>query len=388
MDNRNFVVTYILKDDLGGITSLIRNLITCRGPEALPQEIIFLQIEGNKLSSLEGEFIKDISAKYFPFSKRNNFYHSFSLLQSEIGTKKGVIISNDMYDLLMLTHYNIERKVVQIVHDGYNVRLAIQFEAVVDCFICHSYFFFEMMLQLIPSRRQDIHFIPYGIPLINGVDKRMAGSRLKLLFLGRHDEAKGVHDLLRINNLLEQKGCEAEWIILGKGPESNKVKESWKDEKNVSFYSPATHEEVRAISNDCDILVFPTKFEGFPVAMVEAMSIGCVPVVSDLPGGIRELAADGNAILCTMDKNEEFADAIITLNNDRELLKQMSEKAMEYVHEHHNAKNQSPLFQELFKKIAYSEGQPRHHKIKQPLGSRLDQKWIPNFVTKFLRTFH
>ena len=41
-----------------------------------------------------------------------------------------------------------------------------------------------------------------------------------------------------------------------------------------------------------DIFLLTSDFEGLPLALLEAMSCGCVPVVSDV-GGIRQLEFDG-----------------------------------------------------------------------------------------------
>ncbi len=38
-----------------------------------------------------------------------------------------------------------------------------------------------------------------------------------------------------------------------------------------------------------DVFVLPTQFEGSPVSLLETMSAGLVPVITDLPGGIREI---------------------------------------------------------------------------------------------------
>lgn len=382
----NYSVTHVVKNDMGGISSLIKNLIEYRGKEALPQEVIFFKVDGNIMTPYVGNFVNDIPVIYFEYSKKNNLYYSFKKLKKLVGNGKGVLISNDCIDLLMLSHYNINKKVIQIVHDTYNIKLSIQFEPLIDEFICHSYFYYEVLLQLIPERRNDIHFISYGIPIIKNETNKREKKCLNLVFIGRHDKMKGVYDLFEINKILQEKNVPVKWLILGKGPETEKIKEQWKDEENATFYTAVSNEEIIQLCMEQDIMVFPTKFEGFPVAMVEAMSAGCVPVVSDLPGGIRELGTKGNAIICELNNNSAFAAAIIKLYNDPILLRQMSCNCMNYISANHNAVLQSPKYQQLFKEIALKNGSPRHHKIKDPLGSRLDKSYIPNFITNFIRS--
>ena len=381
----NYSVTHVLKNDLGGITSLIRNLIEYRGTGALPQKIILLRIAGNPFATFDGNLIDGVETSFFDFNKRNNWYHSFNKLRECIGNEKGVLISNDTYDLLMLSYYNIPKKVIQIVHDAYNVKLSIKFEAVIDQFICHSYFYFEVLRQLLPERRGEIHFISYGIPILKNPEERMLNDQLKLVFVGRHDKAKGIYDLFEINKVLKENNVAAKWLILGRGPETESVKQQWAAENNIDFYTAKSSEEIIELCMQQDIMVFPTKFEGFPVAMVEAMSVGCVPVVSDLPGGIRELGSKENAIICEFDNNHAFAEGIMKLNKDRTTLKQMSNNCIDYISARHDAVKQSIKYQQFFKEVALSDREPRHHRVKNKLGSRLDQVYIPNGITSFLR---
>src|SRR5258708_9017362 len=250
--------------------------------------------------------------KAFPTTPRHNWYDVYRRLAGELRSSGGVLVSNDTYDLIMLTRFNIPKKVVQIVHDAYNIKLAIQFETVVDAFICHSLFYYETLRQLLYYRREDIFYIPYGIPLAGAPRiSRRHDRPLRLLYLGRHDINKGVFDLYAIHRLLLQKNVPVDWMILGKGPETDKLKEQWKEEKAVQFHTPLSNEELFPLAAGNDIFVFPTKFEGFPVALIETMSLGCVPVVSDLPGGVRELVHTGETgFRCPPDDPAAFAGYI------------------------------------------------------------------------------
>ncbi|HMH23185.1 MAG TPA: glycosyltransferase family 4 protein [Puia sp.] len=363
------------------------NLVRFRGAGALPQELVVLNIAGNvnTPANIAGE--KDLEVKYFNLHPGHNWYHTYRRLAGLTGSAGGVLVSNDVYDLIMLTRYNIPKKVVQIVHDAYNVKLSIQFEEVVDVFICHSLFYYETLCQLLHQRRKDIFHIPYGIPLAGTPGtNRLHDGPLKLMFLGRHDTNKGIFDLYEIHRLLQQKGISVKWMILGKGPETERLKQQWQDEPAVEFYTPPTNEEVLQRAANSDVFVFPTKFEGFPVALVEAMSVGCVPVASDLPGGIRELIRDNETgFRCKVNDNESFAGYIEKLHFNRQLLETISRNAIETIHAGYNAEIQSPKYQELFRQVAASPGDPGHYAVKKKLGSRLDQPWIPNSIVKYLR---
>jgi glycosyltransferase involved in cell wall biosynthesis len=380
-------VSYVIVNNLGGITTMLDNIIKYRQEGALTQEVVLLNIKENPMHKSPPDFATGIPKMNFNFSKKENWYSVYGKLSKLLNNNKGVIIANDEFEMIMLSHFNIKKKVVQIIHDAYNVKLAVKYGDVVDAFVCHTVFYYEVLRQLFPDRRNDIYHIPYGVPILGNRRTPTTGNApLKLIFIGRHDRMKGIYDLLEIENILRKNNVETDWLILGKGVETENLKKQWSSHSNVRFYTPDSNAEVLKLISERDIFVFPTKFEGFPVSLVEAMSVGCVPVASDLPGGMRELVRNGiNGFLCPLDDNQAFAEKIIFLNNNREALNEISNNAYTEVSSNFNAVAQSPKYQNVFKMIALSKNAPRHHNIKRKLGSRLDQPWLPNFVTNFLR---
>lgn len=380
-------VIYILVNSMGGITTMLQNISRYSRSEGLPQRAILLDIKENPLTPI-GEPFGDIPNQHFAFSKKDNWYVVMRKLANLCKQQQGgVIIANDIYEMIMLHAMEVPQKMVQIIHDGYNVQLALQYGEVVDKFVCHTRFFYEVMGQLLPHRRADIVHIPYGVKVDTPKrNTRNSQDPLKLFFLGRHDEAKGIFELRKIDQLLQQAGIPVTWLILGKGPLTDSLKNEWAGVTHVEFQTPASNADVIKAIAQRDIFIFPTRFEGFPVALMEAMSVGAVPVASDLPGGLREIVHDAQTgFRVPMDQPEAFANAVIRLWNDPELLEQISRNNIELVSQQFNVTIQSPLYQQFFDQTAALPEAPRHHRVKQKIGSRLDQPWLPNFVTRFLR---
>lgn len=378
-------VTHIVVNNLGGITSLIKNLILFKDSESLDQEMIVLNIKGNKNTPADFSDIRNCPVRYFHIDPKENWHYTYKKLSKFIGEELGVIVSNDVFDLIAIRRFNLGKKVVQIVHDAYNLRLSLQYEKYIDAFICHSEFIYDLLYQFFPNRKKDIHLLYYGIPLQQkNRQNRLHNEPLKLVFLGRHDKAKGVYDLYEINAILKANTVPVQWTILGKGPETEALKQQWSRETNVIFDTPANDQLYQVLTHQ-DILVFPTKFEGFPVALVEAMSLGCIPVVSNLPGGIRELVNEQTGYKCELDNNAAFADAILKLHNNRRELEEKSRTAFAIARSRHDAIVQTKAYQQLFRGIALESSTPNHHNETGSIGSRLDRRWIPNFVTKTIR---
>lgn len=384
---KNKTVAHVVVNNLGGITSLVQNLILYKGSDALPQELYLLNVVGNMNTPAIIDPELEPYTHSFYIHPLNNWYYTYGKMAKLLSKSEGVLVSNDQYDLIMLQAFNIPRKVVQLVHDPYNVELSSKFHQVIDCFIVHSHYIYEELLQVLPQRKSDIIHLPYGIPIQAPLERSLQEKApLKLIFLGRHDTAKGVYDLFEINRMLEKNGVFAEWLILGNGPENEGLRQQWKGHPRVKFLTPINNCEVLDIAARADIMVFPTKFEGFPVALLECMSQGCVPVVTDLPGGIQEMVEDGiTGFRCKPNDNEQFARSIITLHTNRKMLLQLQMACVRKVHEKFNAKICVPAYQEIFKKLTEDEKVPRHHTVNVKIGSCLDQKWIPHYFTRLLR---
>ncbi len=85
----------------------------------------------------------------------------------------------------------------------------------------------------------------------------------------------------------------------------------------VKFLSPPSNQEVLALCSERDVFVLPTKFEGSPVSLLETMSVGLVPVITKLPGGITDIVSPEIGFMIGMDDIDGFANTIEKLYNDR-----------------------------------------------------------------------
>lgn len=76
--------------------------------------------------------------------------------------------------------------------------------------------------------------------------------------------------------------------------------------------------------------VLPSRFEGSPNALLEAMSCGLASIVTDASPGPIELIGDDRAgVVVPVDDAAALGDAIVTLAQDENLRTRYSEGAME-----------------------------------------------------------
>jgi glycosyltransferase involved in cell wall biosynthesis len=93
--------------------------------------------------------------------------------------------------------------------------------------------------------------------------------------------------------------------------------------EHVTFLGRRTPAEVRGFLERIDLFVLASHWEGFGVALIEAMSAG-KPVVATRVGGIPEIVDDGGCgFLVPPGQPKALADGIVSLLKDRELSLEM-----------------------------------------------------------------
>lgn len=375
-------VVYVFGDKTGGVASLNSNLMRYPAPDKIHQFAVLFGDRDGAPHALRQSTGADTEVR-FQYSAEDNVYAVLRRLEAVIPSGPGALVSNDWIDLALYSLHRPSRTIYQIVHDEYNFGLTRKYEPIIDVMIAHSRFFFEKLQQQFPHRRGQIMHIPYGIPLAPRIRTPQPGP-LRLVFLGRLVESKGVLDLPTIDQLLVKSGIQVCWKVIGDGPEKRHLMAKMPPSVRVAYHAPEQNAEVLELCAAGDVFVLPTRFEGFPVALLEAMSAGLVPVVSNLPSGVPEVVIDGVGFRPRVADCQGFASAITCLARDPDSLERMSVQA----------RRQAERFEVNERARAYHEIFARSGELKRPWGgplklkhgSRLDQPWLPNAITRFLRS--
>ncbi len=150
-----------------------------------------------------------------------------------------------------------------------------------------------------------------------------------LLYLSRVIKEKGVYEIVEAFDLVSRDYEGLELIMAGDGPErANLITLAESRGLRVSFPGYIQgREKFDALEKSC-IFLLPTRYgEGCPVALLEAMAAGAVPVVADA-GGISEVIdPDKTAVLLDSVSKESIAKAVRGLLDDTELRNRISGEA-------------------------------------------------------------
>jgi glycosyltransferase involved in cell wall biosynthesis len=125
------------------------------------------------------------------------------------------------------------------------------------------------------------------------VKLRKAGP-IKLLFVGRLVKQKGLDILL---TALAEMGQKQAWVLdlVGEGPLQGqllKTARKYKIKDRITFHGWVQKSNLPEFYRTSDLFILPSRDEGMPNAMLEAMASG-LPVIGSRVSGIEEVVVDG-----------------------------------------------------------------------------------------------
>jgi glycosyltransferase involved in cell wall biosynthesis len=149
-----------------------------------------------------------------------------------------------------------------------------------------------------------------------------------IVTIGRLSKEKGHQDLIQAFSKL--KTLDWKLHIVGDGPEMKnllKLAQNLSIEANVIFHG--YKRDFLSILSSASIFVLPSYYEGFPNALLEAMSVPLACISSDCVAGPREIIKDGeNGLLYETGNVEELYAKLQLLISDSELQVRIRNQAL------------------------------------------------------------
>lgn len=153
----------------------------------------------------------------------------------------------------------------------------------------------------------------------------------RVMAAGRLDYQKSFDRLIEVWEIVRRSPASEGWRldIFGQGEDKDMLCHMIADKgltDTVSINSPT--DSIFREYADSSVFTMSSRYEGFPMVMVEAMSAGLPVVTFDYKCGPRDIISDSKNGIIVPDGNlEEFARALLLLMSDEALRKKMGSNA-------------------------------------------------------------
>lgn len=252
----------------------------------------------------------------------------------------------------------------------------------------------------------------YGVPgdkirtIYNGVDVRDRPSRrtygqgghpFRLLYSGRlSDLDKGVLLLPEILRRVRAGGIDARLAVLGNGPDMERLAAEFRRRGTldvVDMPGNVALEKVDDFLAETDCFLLPSRFEGCPNALLEAMAAGCACVAARIRGSVDQIVAHGeNGLLAAVADPRDFARRVRALARDPVRCRGIGVAARRRIQEAFTVEHTAAAYAETLKTLVSlpDRRMPARNLANYDMPRALCPTWrtrLPDGLKNFLRTW-
>jgi glycosyltransferase involved in cell wall biosynthesis len=177
---------------------------------------------------------------------------------------------------------------------------------------------------------------------------------LKIVFVGRLIHRKGLDLLLKAISVIHHQGERMNLIVVGDGDEKS-VYLDMAEELGISEYVYFVGEQKNPFPfmKMADIFVLPSRSEGFPNVLLEAMAVGLPVIASNCETGPNEILNGKNGVLVKPDSSESLSVNLSKLLSNDILRSDFAAQARLTVKESFQLKNQLNRIEERILQAFY-----------------------------------
>jgi len=205
---------------------------------------------------------------------------------------------------------------------------------------------------------EKIKVVPMGVDLtrFKNYDLRFKNKKkLKILFVGRLEEEKGIWELLEAFKSIRNQNLRL--TIVGDGSQAGKIKEwlgSNRLSDSISLLGNLSYQEMPQVYHQADIFILPSKpkldwQEQFGMVLVEAMASG-VPIIASKTGAIPEVLGNAGLLVDAGDESQ-LVRGLERLIKDGRLGKTLASKGIKRVEERFDSRLVASRLEAIYKQL-------------------------------------
>lgn len=210
---------------------------------------------------------------------------------------------------------------------------------VMDAIVCVSAYLAAEVRQRWPELKDRVHHIPFGVelPVEGQISKpSLRDGPLEVVYCGRLvEEQKRISDLAEIILNCHKMKLPVRFHIAGSGPDEDAFFQKLEvpiREGQALRLGKIPHDQVDNLLRRSHVFILTSAYEGLPVSLLEAMALGCVPVVTAVKSGIPEIIENGvNGYVVQIGATQEITTQLVKFINNEATLQTCSNLAIKSV---------------------------------------------------------
>ena len=194
-------------------------------------------------------------------------------------------------------------------------------------------------------------YVPNAFHKLKSLDQRM----YDYCYIGSISTLKNVHLLLLAFYKLKKMGYKFKAVVAGEGgdlyPLIRILIKKLNLDNEVLYLGSVPYEQVPALLNECKTLILPSKREGLPNMVLEAMACGSVPLATPV-GGIPDIIKDGvTGFTLRSTEPSYLALKLLQATSDIQMLESISSNMQSYVKRYFKLEYVVRRWRKIFKAI-------------------------------------
>lgn len=303
----------------GGITSYAHEVVNCYSQNhdvsiAIGNEDI-LPFDRNKYEVIP------IESSNLSIENAKNLIGKIKELNPDV-----IINSNSKLMSLVTPYVDNDIKIISVSHSlRYNEADTAGLNSkYIDNIIALSHFNKEYLSRQFHVNREDKVQVIYNF--VNELQNqskiltdKINNHVIRIVYAGGTSAAKTPELIYKIMKKLHRSDKNFEFIFMGSNSPTLKTMQLYKSlvdifpcDERFRFTGRVSREEALELSSTANIFLSPSRREGCPMAMIEAMRVGCILITSDYKNACQEMVDDGvNGFVIPHKNLSGFVDRIL-----------------------------------------------------------------------------
>ena len=172
----------------------------------------------------------------------------------------------------------------------------------------------------------NVHHISNAINIHSLPNSQNRMFEKQIIYVGRLSKEKGILELLSI---IKELPCDVNLLIVGNGPEEDKVKLASKQQENLHYLGYLPPEKAIPLLRGSDLLIQPSLVEGISSTILEAMACKTAIIATDVGGNNEILTNEKTAIL--VKNHNDIISSILKLFEDSKIRQTLANNAFQEV---------------------------------------------------------